>query len=106
MAAMLFFVLQGIALFVLVERVDVPAGQSLVLAFGIAGALVYGLTRLVYWTSKTNGVPSMLRGSAITALAHGLGAGLGATAVWLGYLYLLKHSPLWADVAHANLAGG
>jgi ABC-2 type transport system permease protein len=104
-AAMLFFVLQGIAYYVLVGKMEANAGQSLVLAFGIAGAVAYLLTRLVYWTSKTSGVPVVVQRNAGGALSHGLVVGLIAAVAGLGYLYLLKHSTLWADIAHANLSG-
>ena len=55
-AAMLFFTLQTLAWLLLQGRVAAPLAQ-VALAFGSAGALTYLLVRLVYWRSKTAGVP-------------------------------------------------
>ncbi|KAB8045997.1 CPBP family intramembrane metalloprotease [Janthinobacterium rivuli] len=60
-AAMLFFTLQTLALLLLKDKVAAPLAQ-MAIAFGGAGALTYALVRLVYWRSKTAGVPRMARG--------------------------------------------
>jgi ABC-2 type transport system permease protein len=99
MAAMLFFVLQAIAGYLLIKGAQVPPGQAVVLAFGAAGALVYGLARLIYWRGKTHGVPRLLGTATPRALATGLVAGLFAAALGVGYMWLLRHSPLWGELA-------
>ena len=60
-AAMLFFTLQTLALLLLKGKVAEPLAQ-VAIAFGGAGALTYALVRLVYWRSKTAGVPRMAHG--------------------------------------------
>ncbi|SDN69959.1 hypothetical protein SAMN05216517_112188 [Janthinobacterium sp. OK676] len=60
-AAMLFFTLQTLALLLLKSKVAEPLAQ-VAIAFGGAGALTYALVRLVYWRSKTAGVPRMAHG--------------------------------------------
>ena len=56
LAAMLFFTLQTLALLLLKGEVAAPLAQ-VAIAFGGAGALTYALVRLVYWRSRTAGVP-------------------------------------------------
>jgi membrane protease YdiL (CAAX protease family) len=61
-AALLFFVLQG--LFVGFQmgfaRTDSPTLPMLWTAFWAAGAITYGLVRLIYWLAGTAGVPRLL----------------------------------------------
>lgn len=60
-AAMLFFTLQTLALLLLKDEVAEPLAR-VAIAFGSAGALTYALVRLVYWRSKTAGVPRIGQG--------------------------------------------
>ena len=86
MAAMLFFVLQVLALMILKEKGPADLQDS-ALAFGIAGALTYATTRLVYWRSKTAGVPRIRNDSPAWRLAL-VGAALAAVS-GIGYTMLL-----------------
>ena len=86
MAAMLFFVTQVLALMILKGK-GLADLQDIALAFGIAGALTYAMTRLVYWRSKTAGVPRISNGSPAWRLALS-GAALAAV-FGIGYTMLL-----------------
>ena len=97
MAAMLFFVLQVLAMSLLrFARVD--AGLAVLLAFLGAGAVVYGLVRLVYWRSKTAGVPALLAGTPLRALGWGLGGGLLVAGAGVAYLHFLQTTPWLAEL--------
>ncbi len=99
-AAMLFFVLQSVLYLAFTKGFDLPEPEALVIAFAAAGALVYGLMRLQYWIGKTAGVPAMLRQNAGQALAWGMGAGIAAALLGLGYLQLVRHWDLLSDALH------
>ena len=84
-AAMLFFILQTLALLLLKDA----AGATLAhvaIAFGAAGALTYVLLRLVYWRSKTAGVPHIGQGRqpwrrGATGAAMAVLSGIGYAAL-------------------------
>ncbi|OYO32261.1 type II CAAX endopeptidase family protein [Janthinobacterium sp. PC23-8] len=86
MAAMLFFVLQVLAL-LLLKGEGPPDLQQIAMAFGIAGALTYAMTRLVYWRSKAAGVPHIRQGRPVWRLVLA-GAALAAVT-GVGYTMLL-----------------
>jgi membrane protease YdiL (CAAX protease family) len=102
-AALLFFVLQALAFIFLTRGAEVENGQAIVLAFPLAGALVYGLTRFVYWRSKTAGVPVLLAGRPAKVMSWGVGGGLAASLVALAYLHLLRSTQWSADAAQAGM---
>ncbi len=56
-AAMIFFVVQGITAAVLMDREHRLSGGALVAAYSLAGALTYGSFRFIYWRSKPRGFP-------------------------------------------------
>ena len=85
-AAMLFFVLQLVLFMLLAQSSKLGASRALVIAFAASGILVYAIMRLVYWLTKTTGVPAMLRKNAGQAIGWG-GAG-GTVAAILAYCYL------------------
>ncbi len=93
-AAMTFFVFQiMIALLAAAIRGKAhKAGvQDIMLSFVCAGALTYGLVRLVYWRSKTTGVPTVFKGGRNAPLAAGLLAGLLAGAIGVAYLWTVMN---------------
>lgn len=100
MSVMLFFVLQALATWLFTRGMDL--GPALVLAFSSSAAIVYGLVRLVYWRSKTAGVPRLLAGRALPALAWGVAGGIAAACVGLVYVHFLKSTPWLAELAHAD----
>ncbi|GAB3454419.1 hypothetical protein GCM10027321_05710 [Massilia terrae] len=105
MAAMLFFVLQVLGIFLL-KRARVDTGLAMTLSFVGAGAIVYALVRLAYRRSRTAGVPAILAGQPLQSLAWGLGAGLAAACVGVAYLYFLKSTPWFVEMAQARAASG
>ena len=62
--------------------------QMLWIAFCIAGAMTYGLMRLVYWRARTADVPRVLGDGVPGALLRGALAGAIASLVALAYLQL------------------
>jgi membrane protease YdiL (CAAX protease family) len=90
MAALLFFVLQGMAGIglMLANRSRVLTAEMVWIAFCIAGALTYGLMRLIYWRMRTADVPRLLADGWHSALLLGAIAGLAASLVAIVYLYV------------------
>lgn len=92
-AATGFFIAQALIALLLMTGQPQPSLPAQTMAFGIAGLLVYALMRLIYWRSKTTGVPVIVRGTSwwpslkVAALPAAL-----ACAVALAYLHALK---LW-----------
>jgi ABC-2 type transport system permease protein len=94
-AAILFFLLQLLvagALYLAGKPVSLP---TVTLSFAVAGALVYGLARLVYWRSGTSGVPRLWHGRWSTAWPSAVGWGLlmalPALAGGCLWLAILRH---------------
>jgi membrane protease YdiL (CAAX protease family) len=86
-AALIFFVTQGLVLiFLRVAKIDVAPAAGIWLAFCIAGAVTYGVMRLVYWRSRAAGVPRLLGPDMPRALLLGVAGGLAASCVGIAYL--------------------
>ncbi|MGK5026715.1 CPBP family intramembrane glutamic endopeptidase [Janthinobacterium sp. RB2R34] len=101
MAAMLFFVLQVLAMLLLKGKGETNL-QQIALAFGIAGATTYAAMRLLYWRSKATGVPRIQQGRPAWPLVL---AGTALTALFgVGYTMLL-HAYGLAPPASLLLAG-
>ena len=77
-AAMMFFVVQGITLAIFMAATHHLSGKAIVTAYSIAGATTYALFRLVYWRSKTQGIPRVFLPGMLRAGGWGVGAGLAA----------------------------
>ncbi|AVR95507.1 CPBP family intramembrane glutamic endopeptidase [Pseudoduganella armeniaca] len=102
MAAVAFFAVQAIAFFALHEGDGPPALSAMTMAFAIAGAITYALTRLVYWRAGTAGVPRLSPDRALPALAWGIGCALPAIAAGLAWMQGLRQ----AGVVVPVIAGG
>ncbi|SFG03838.1 hypothetical protein SAMN05518865_107246 [Duganella sp. CF458] len=96
MAAILFFLLQLLvagALYMAGKPVTLP---TVTLSFAIAGAMVYGLARTLYWRSATSGVPRLWHGSWSAAWRSAIGWGvlMALPALAGGFLWLaiLRHA--------------
>lgn len=94
-AAILFFLLQLLvagALYLAGKPLSLP---MVTLSFAVAGALVYGLARLLYWRSGTSGVPRLWNGTWSAAWRSAIGWGLlmALPALAGGFLWLaiLRH---------------
>jgi membrane protease YdiL (CAAX protease family) len=98
MAAMLFFVLQALGYMLFAGAGDMEPGKALLLAFLMAGAVVYCLVRYVYWRSKTAGVPPLSAGQPLRSVGWGVGVGVVAAGVGLAYLHLVRAMPWFAEL--------
>ncbi len=96
-AAMLFFVTQGVAAAVIIGRGRVT-GAAVLIAFSIGGAITYALMRYVYAKSKTEGVPRIL-GDGSSRPVLGIAGGLAAAAFGLLYLLIIGSLGLLEDVS-------
>jgi membrane protease YdiL (CAAX protease family) len=104
-AATAFFILQAVVILVVSRDPNKVGMPAMTVAFGLAGLLVYGLMRLVYWRAKTSGVPVILRGADLgLSLRVAAPAAAVACAVGLAYLFAIQHTPLWAEIARAATA--
>jgi ABC-2 type transport system permease protein len=95
-AAMLFFVLQGIVALALTRGKGNLTGAQVLIAFSAAGAVTYLLTRWVYWRARTLDVPRMFGAPLMPSLRTGLIAGAIAVVVALGYLFALSQTS-WVE---------
>ncbi|PHV31314.1 CPBP family intramembrane metalloprotease domain-containing protein [Janthinobacterium sp. BJB312] len=85
-AAMLFFILQTLALILLKASNAAP----LAIAFGAAGVLTYALLRLVYWRARTAGVPRI--GHGREPWRRGIAGACAAALFGIAYAALLPPS--------------
>jgi ABC-2 type transport system permease protein len=107
MAATAFFVLQALIAIVLSDGPRKIGLQALTIAFAAAGATVYGATRLLYWRSKTAGVPAIVRRAGAPAAARlGLACAVPAIAAGLAYLTALRHSAMGPQLLAAAAGHG
>ena len=97
-AAMLFFVVQGITLAIFMAVTHHIAGNAIVTGYSIAGATTFALFRLVYWRSKTVGIPRIFGPGTLKAIGWGIGAGLVAASAGAAYLFALRRLDLLQDV--------
>jgi membrane protease YdiL (CAAX protease family) len=104
-AAMIFFVLQGLSALVLVGRDHRLSAAQVIIAYSLAGALTYGFVRFTYWRSKTAMVPR-IRGARVGhAVGWGAAAGVLAALAGLAYIHVSEQLGLVPDVPH-QLDGG
>ncbi|MEO8061802.1 MAG: type II CAAX endopeptidase family protein [Pseudomonadota bacterium] len=89
-AAMLFFVIQAIAVAVMARGGRVT-GARVLIAFTLAGGLTYALMRSVYAKAKTQDVPRIVGEHGGQPLI-GMAAGIGAALFGVAYMLALKWS--------------
>ena len=97
-AAVLFFALQALLVSLLTGWARLPIGEAALVAFSIAGLLVYAIVRLVYFLSKTTGIPVMFTRGSARGAGWGLGAGVVAGALGIGYLNAIMHWGLFPEL--------
>ena len=105
MAAMMFFVVQGIMFAISVASTQRLSGGAVVMAYSLAGASTFGLFRLVFWRSKTLGVPLVFDTGIAKAVAWGVGAGVLAAIGGVAYLYSLRRLDLLQDAMRESARG-
>jgi membrane protease YdiL (CAAX protease family) len=110
-AALAFVFVQALVFALTPQRLHANPGRTMLVAFALAGAIVYGLARLIYWRGKTAGVPRVRPQAGGLASSLVLGPALGAAAAALAFAYmailpLLPWAPAMPDKAHAAAAMG
>jgi ABC-2 type transport system permease protein len=100
-AALLFFVLQGILVIILAAWNRSVTWNAIWLAFCIAGAVSYSAMRLVYWRARTEGVPRLLNDGVPRALLWGIGGGTAVALVGVAYLQTVTTMNLFPDARPA-----
>jgi len=110
-AALAFFVLQGLVSLIAVLVFKVTPGPALTIAFGVAGGIVAFFALFAFWRRRVPHLAEELGlalpweyGSRWRGLAVGLAAGLAAGCGALLYLFVLANVPMlsgWRDEAVA-----
>jgi ABC-2 type transport system permease protein len=103
-AALLFFVLQGIVLMlhVTISRPATVTGNMVWIAFCIAGAVTFGVMRLVYWRARTAGVPRILDAGVSRAVFWGAAGGVAASLAGLAYIQIVLALDLFPAIRNAS----
>lgn len=100
-----FFILQGIATFILARKPAAVDMRVTTLAFVSAGLLVFAVMRLYYWRARTQGVPTIVRGIRWAATFQAvLPAALLAIAAGLLSIYVIRHTE-YAPMLGLKVAG-
>lgn len=97
-AAVLFFVLQGVLMFLLSKVRKIGLAEAMVLAFSAAGLLVFGIMRLVLWRTRAQGVPALFNDRKAQALGWGLAGGAFAGVLGAAYLAAIAHFGLFPEM--------
>jgi hypothetical protein len=86
-AALMFFVLQGlVVIFLRNAGIGIAPAAMIWIAFCVAGAVTYGIMRLVYWRSHAAGVPRLIGVDLPKALLWGVAGGVVASLAGLAYI--------------------
>ena len=91
-AAILFFNVQGLVLFIVTGKgLAAPPLPQVLLAFAIAGAVTYLLARFVFWRTRTTGVPVIRPQRWLPAMGWGLALALPPIAGAVLYTFALRY---------------
>ena len=94
-AAMLFFVVQGLVALVYTLNGYKATGSTVLVGFSIAGAVTFLLMRFVFWRLKSAGVPRTFGGGSVRAIGWGVAAGVAAGLAALVYLWFVRNTALF-----------
>ena len=100
-AALLFFVLQGVVMFFRGVTPQTLSGYDLLIAFAIAGAATFTIMRLAFWRFKSEGVPRTFGKGASAALGLGVLGGIAAGGAALIYLKFIPMTALFPPARRA-----
>jgi ABC-2 type transport system permease protein len=103
-AALAFFVVQAFVGLTL-SLSGVPPAEALWIAFCTAGAVTYGVVRLIYWRAHTTGVPRMLADGVPGALRWGLIGGVAAALAGFIYIQVIWSMDLFPALPRSELLG-
>jgi ABC-2 type transport system permease protein len=104
-AALLFFVLQGVVTLFRVDAAHKLTGFDVLVAFSIAGAATFGIMRLSFWRLKSEGVPRTFGQNMPNTLALGALGGTAAAIAAFIYLKLALHTSLFEKAQETVLLG-
>ncbi len=104
-AALVFFVIQGITGAMLSSSDKPLTGRGLTIAFCVAGFVTFLSLRTIYWRKKTTGVPKIFGSGWARAIGYGAGAGLIAGGLGIAYVHLIARYGLFADIKKIAIAG-
>jgi len=103
-AALAFFVLQAFVALTL-SLSGVPPEEALWIAFCTAGAMTYGVVRLIYWRTRTTGVPRMLGDGVPGALGWGIIGGVAAALAAHIYIQVVWAVDWFPGLRRSDLLG-
>ncbi len=103
-AAMIFFVVQGVIALIVVKKQQTLSGAALIVAYSIGGAAAFCMLRYIYWRAKTQGVPRVFGDSWFRSLGVGAMSGIAAAAGGIFYLYMLRRLELMHDLLPESAA--
>lgn len=89
-AALLFFVIQGMIVGMAIMVGVAVSGKTLFIAFSFAGALTYLGVRLSYWRTKVKNIPRVFGKRPGHCIGVGLVTGVAASIVAFIYLYMVS----------------
>jgi ABC-2 type transport system permease protein len=104
-AALLFFVLQGVGVLLLSSGAPQLTGRIVLIAFAAAGATTYGAMRFVFWRLKTQGVPRTFDPRPGRAVTWGVAGGSLAAVAAFVYLKLAAHTSVFDNVRETIFTG-
>lgn len=96
-AALIFFVIQGICAFFLAVKDKALTGSDILISFSVAGAITFITLRLIYWRKKTGGVPHIFGDGFTKAIGYGLAFGVFAGAIGIGYVKFISHYGFFSE---------
>ena len=102
-AAMIFFVLQGLVALLALSAGAQPNASTALLVFTLAGAITWALVRYVMWRHKTTGVPAFFGAGAARSLVWGLAGGAVAVLAGVAYLWILPRTPWFPEEVSRSL---
>ncbi len=110
-AALLFFVLQGVVMLAVMSTDRVAIGPAIFIAFAVSGAVTYFAMIIAFAKLKSLGVPAYFGPRKARAAGIGLLAGAGAAVCGVGYLAVAQRIPALQEllqqhaVAFVDMAG-
>jgi len=103
-AAVLFFVTQGVVATASVTAGDHNVGLVVIKAFVWAGAVTFAVMRFAFWRTHAGGVPRLLGAGVPRAIGAGLAGAVVASLAGVSYLFILRRFGLLPAIPPEALA--
>jgi membrane protease YdiL (CAAX protease family) len=104
-AAMMFFVLQGVVTAIFVASGQPVTGGVVLIAFSIAGAFSYLLMWFTFWRLGSAGVPRTFGAGGVTAAVWGAAAGMAAGIAGVLYVRLAQNTDMFVSARQSGVLG-